>query len=206
MRLLVALLMAGACATEPDRDRGPQRSDAILARNVTPGECEPVEYTLAAPSRHDAVVRVAVSAIGRAGDAVLLATTGSEEDDELALEAVREVFHCRNLLAPSAARALDYRVHFTPVEKPQVDASCLIPTDLPYPSQEAPLDFRVALDERGFVQRVWSHSDFEPWALPIILDSIERRCRFTPARVDGTAVPFVARYTFRYHERPKHFR
>jgi hypothetical protein len=205
MRVQLVTVFLAACATAQP-DRGP-RSEPLDVRSDTPGECEPIEFTLASPAVRDAVLRVGVSPTGRAEQVALIRSTGDVEEDALALATVREIFHCSNALTREAKRIVEeYPVHFHPVDPPTVDASCIVPDDLPYPGQEAPLELRVALDETGLVIHAWSVSDFQPWALSVILDSIHRRCRFTPARVGGRGVTYVARYTYRFHERPKHFR
>jgi hypothetical protein len=203
MRLIAIVLLAG-CATQetPVRPAATPVTEALQLRDGTPGECEPVEYTVRSEKAYEVQFRVKVSLRGFAAQVSLSQSSGDSDNDDLALDLVRRVFHCRHPLAVSAKRMIEaYPIHFGPVVAPKManPDQCVQalrnPSDRPYPSNAAPLALRIALDDQGSVLRAWSPEEDSPWYLAVVIEALEHRCRFLPAQRDGTSVAYVFPYT-----------
>jgi hypothetical protein len=187
MRVLLVILFSTGCATAPPVAQ--PSGDTLGLRIGAPGECDPVEYTIPSSNARDAEMRVAISYAGFADSVVLTKSTGDSSADALAVDVVHQVFHCRHTLTREAPRVLDgYRVHFHPVEPAKPADVCFAALQqTEYPSLDVASSLRIALDEEGFILRVWHGS----WRTSFLADWDGHRCHFTPARIDGKTVAIV---------------
>jgi TonB family protein len=191
MRVFVALLLA-ACAEE--EASAPPPSVPIRQPEPPPGECEPIEYTVAGAA-HDAHFRVSILPDGAAKSVELIEPGDNLRESAFALDVAREVFHCRRPLSADALRVVEsYAVHFRPVEPPRSWKLCGQGVRGP-----DSVDLRIALDEDGRVVKAWPVSRSDDQELQSQALAGMQRCRFSPARAGGERVRFVfqALYTYR---------
>jgi hypothetical protein len=199
--LAAALLLHAACASsQPPAQRPP-----LDPMSIEPGECDPLEYFFAEPGTSaQSVLRIALAPSGRAADVSLVSSSGDDDRDRLAVDIARHAFRCRHRLSANAPRVLDhYAVTFRSdqtVERPAIDNQACAkevryPNDGLYEGLEASGRFLVALDESGRVLRAWLSVTPDRYGFAdASIDALEKRCRFTGARLDGRGVPFVLIY------------
>ncbi len=201
--LLLLPLLAGCHATVAATPRTVAWYAPLAAE--APGECDPVEYYVAARRPLDVRFRVALGEDGRARDLAFVGATGEGASDDqaaFAADVVRHLFRCRRPLAPDASRFVQgYTLHFAPLVEASVEPGC--GADLRFPpgaldkALEADVHVGVGLAADGRLTVAWVDGATGAGFAEASVGAL-RKCRFGSARLGDRPIPFFLRYTTRF--------